>query len=89
MNSESPCVGGESCICFFLGRIGTAFLADGGHSLFARWKRGYSHICDSRWLVQSHNGEVMGMGVLRLMWLLSSQEAQIEELIFLSEIVMT
>lgn len=76
-------------LCFFLGRIGTAFLADGGHSLFAGWKRGYSHICDSRWLVQSHNGEVMGMGVLRLMWLLSSQEAQIEELIFLSEIVMT
>lgn len=89
MNSESLYVGGESCIFVFLRRTGTAFLADGAHSLSAGWKRGCSHICDSSCLVQSHNGEVMGIEVLRLMWLLGSQEAQIEELIFLSEIVMT
>lgn len=44
MNSESLCVGGESCIFAFLGRIEAAFLADGGHSLSAGWKRGCSHV---------------------------------------------
>lgn len=40
------------------------------------------------WYTSQH-GEVIGMKVLRFMQLLSNQEAQIEEPIFLSEIVMT
>lgn len=40
------------------------------------------------WYTSQH-GEVIEMKVLRFMQLLSNQEAQIEEPIFLSEIVMT